>query len=641
MKRKLLGVFLAGAMAAVLAACVYDDAGVATTPPTQNEQQAGPVLFPAITGTQTIRVSVPYGEVRNHDGSLTVGRLEEQGGTMWGPESVDALANAHAFSNQVDSGENFAPIVLDVTFTPHNIADIRLISHAETLGVVGAGTNSGVNYVAMVYPALTDQIIFHQSTLQLDAFAHATITRNAIVRGVNDAIAEAGGNPRELAPINQNATTPPAGARFIPGVAHIYVPAGTYVVMDNSAPVLDIRELTPELALELGMRNAEGGAANAAIQRHGVLHNGFRRQPHPSIEERLGLATPRTASEAALADTHYFHAANIADTNLTAGGQGLAMALNQTFDYNLSPGDPNPRAGLPRGMWMTVSFGFNTFWIQERGTRTQDDFSGLVMGGHGETQTGGFANPHNIAIGDEGTSVSNHALGSYAWSQSAVFIMNDQQSTHNAVDAQSNATMTATGVRVALEQAMRRHGATDATIAGMTPIAEPLFRTGRPQGGSTNNQAGGVNGGGNSAILRPGLYTTEIAPGVEVRVLLDRAIIRHFSIAQVGAGLTLANDTQIPGWTNDNWATFRNNVLFAYAENPPAGTGGAYRLERLQAVELMEGIAPETAQAILDFVIDTVVNNDVTVEHSNLNRLGASSGGTGRDRLPATPSIRR
>ena len=194
-RRSLLGVIGAAALTVVLAACVYDADGGAVTP-------SGEVMFPNITGTQTIRVSVPYGPVRAHEGALTLGALATQNGTMWGPESVDSLANAHAFSNLVDSGENAAPLVLDVTFSPYHIADIRLVSHAETLGVVGAGTNSGVNYVAMVYPALTDQIIFHQSTLQLDAFSHATITRNAIVRGVNDAIIEAGGNPRTLAPIN-------------------------------------------------------------------------------------------------------------------------------------------------------------------------------------------------------------------------------------------------------------------------------------------------------------------------------------------------------------------------------------------------------------------------------------------------------
>ena len=643
MKRtKLFGVLTAAALSLVLAACVYDDGG-GQVGGGQQQEPAGPAVFANITGTQTIRVSVPYGAVRA-DG-LTAAAVAAQGGTMWGPESVDSLANAPAFSNLIDSYPNAAPLVLDVTFTPHRIADIRLVSHAETLGVVGAGTNSGVNYVAMVYPALTDQIVFHQSTLNIDAFTHATITRNAIVRGVNDAIIEAGGNPRELSPINQNATTPPAGARFIPGVAHIYVPAGTYVVMDPTANVLDIREITPALALELGMINAEGGRNNAAIQTHGVLHNGFRRQQTQEIADRMGqtAALQNPANPESPLFNHYIHADNISEGTWIANshGGGLALALNQTFGYDLAPGSANPRAGQARGLWMTVSFGFNTFWINERGTRTQDDFSGLVMGGHGETQTGGFANFQNIAAGDEGTSVSNNALGSYAWSQVAQFVMNDQQSTHNATDVQANATMTALGFRVGLEQAMRRHGATDATIAGMTPISEPLFRMSRPQGGSTANQAGGSNLGGATAILRPGLYTAEIAPGVSARVILDRAIIRHFNIVQTGTSNTAPTVEQIPGWDAGNWATFRNDVLFAYAAAVDAGTGGAQRLERLQAVTPMAGIDAAVAQAILDFVIATVVDNDVTVAHSSPSLLGASSGGTGRNRLPATPVINR
>jgi hypothetical protein len=630
-KKRLLGILSAAALTVVLAACVYGEAPgeiAGTTPPVTEPTVVGPVLFPGITGQQTIRVSVPYGPQRAHEGALTVGVLETQGGTMWGSESVDSLANAHAFANLVDSAANAAPIVLDVTFTPDRIVDIRLISHAETLGMSGAGTNGGVNYVAMVYPALTDQIVFHQSTLQLDAFTHATITRNAFVRGVNDAIIEAGGEPRELEPINLNATTPPAGARFIPGVVHIYVPAGTYVVMNPNAPVLDIREVTPALARELGMVNADGAVVNNGLHAHGVLHNGFRRQPHAEIEARLGVTTPRTASEAALADTHYFHAPNITAGSWIANshGGGLAMALNQTFGYDLSPGDPNPRAGLPRGMWMTISFGFNSFWINERGTRPQDDFSGLMMGGHGETQTGGFANPHNIAQGAEGTSVSANALGSYAWSQVAFFVINDEQSTHNALDVQVNATMTALGVRVAVEQAMRRQGATDATIAGMTPISEPLYRVGRAQGASTGNPTNA-----NAAILRPGLYTTEIG-GAEVRVLLDRVVIRHFSVGNTAA---------IAGWDGANWNAFRNDVLFAYAENGAAGTFGEERLARLQAVTPMAGIDAGTAQAILDFVVATIVANDVTAAHSNTNLLGASSGSTAKDRLPPTPVITR
>jgi hypothetical protein len=417
--------------------------------------------------------------------------------------------------------------------------------------------------------------------------------------------------------------------------------------MDPTARVLDIREVTPALARELGMVNDAGAAVNANIQRHGVLHNGFRRQPTPEVDARLGLAAPRAASAYASPEhhmnTHYFHAANLLTTSNwpfgTGGGndRGLPLALNNTFGYNLQPGDANPLAGQPRGTWMQISFGFNTFWINERGYQAPDDFLGLVLGGTGETMGDGFGAPHSFAAGANSTrgtevplAIYANAMGGYVWSQVAVRVMNDQQSSHNALVHQVNATMTALGYRVALEQAMRKQGATDATISGMTPLAEQLIRTGRPQGASTGNPYGG-----NAAILRPGLYTTTIA-GANLNVLLDRAYIRHLSVANTGG---------IEGWAAPNFAEFQRNVLFAYAEGnnvAQAGEMGALRLERLRAVPLMEGIAPATAQAILDFVIATVVNNDVSGNHYNPNLLGHSSvGGTGKDRLPPTPVINR
>jgi|GEM_PF-2190347 len=653
MRRKsLFGILAAAALTMVLAACVYDEAGAPTPGPGPGAQ----VLFPNITGTQTIQVSVPYipagpeggGTARNNP-------LFAVTTIVNGPASVDHLANAHAWSNITDSLDNAGPIVLDVTFTPYRIADIRLVSHAETIGMSGAGTGGGLNYLATVYPALTDQVVFRQSTLEIDAYSGSTVTRNGFLRGINDAIELAGADPRTLAPINLNATTPPAGARFIPGQVNIYIPAGTYVVMDPTANVLDIRPVTPALALELGMVNADGSANNAGIQRHGVIHNGFRRQPTPEIDARLGLATPRAQTNPeGLYFNHYIHADNLLDfPSWPYGGggannRGLPLALNHTFGYNLVPGAANPFAGQPRGIWMQITFGFNSFWVNERGAQNPDDFSGLVFGGHGETMAAGWGNPHQFATGansargtDVPLAVQNNSMGGWWWSQVAPIVINDQQSTHNALDVQVNATMTALGVRVAVEQAMRAQGATDATIAGMTPIAQPLYRTGRPQGAST-----GTPGAGNAAILRPGLHTTEVAPGVEIRVLLDRAVVRHFSFAYLGGGNAAAQETAIaagliPGWTNENFNAFRNNVLFAYAENGAAGTLGEERMARLVAVPLMEGIDAAVAQNILDFVVSTINANDVTANHSNANLLGASSGGTGKDRLPPTPVINR
>jgi hypothetical protein len=431
-------------------------------------------------------------------------------------------------------------------------------------------------------------------------------------------------------------------------MVNIYVPAGTYVVMDPAALVLDIREVTPALARELGMVNAEGAAVNAGLHRHGVLHNGFRRQPTPEVDARLGLTTPRDQTNPAGAYfNHYIHGATIPTASWPLGtgsgeGRGLALALNHSRGFNVEPGGPNPLAGQPRGMWMQISFGFNSFWINERGVQAENSQTGWVHGGHGETMRGGFGNPQQIAAGLDAVStagvpitstlaITTNTLGDYFWSQVASFVINDQQSTHNALDVQVNATMTALGVRVAVEQAMRMQGATDATIAGMTPISEPIIRTGRPQGGSTANQAGGSNLGGTTAILRPGLYTADIS-GAEVRVILDRAFVRHISVG---------NTSAIEGWVAGNWTAFNNAMLTAYAEVVEAGTGGAERLARLQAVPLMEGIAPATAQAILDFVVNTVIANDVTLAHSSPGLIGASSGGTGKDRLPATPVINR
>jgi uncharacterized protein with FMN-binding domain len=634
MKRtKLLGVVCAAALTLVLAACVYDEAGMIPhdgggQQPVQQEPQ-GNVLFTNITGEQTIRVSVPYQATRNNADTTVLEPLT-------GPESVAALANSGAWSNLVDSQENAAPLVLDVTFSPSRIVDIRLISHAETFGIQPTGTNGGVSYLQMVYPALTDQVVFHQSTLNVDAFSHATVTRNAFIRGINDAIAEAGGDATALVPQNQNATTPPAGARFIPGVVNVYVPAGRYVVMDRTANALDIREITPALALELGMVNAEGGPVNAAIQRHGVIHNGFRRQATPEINERMGIADPARGAisnpESPYAP-HYFHSATMGTNNINSSyNSGLLLAMNNSLGLNLQPGDPNPLYGQPRGIWMQISFGFNSFWVNERGTRPQDNFSGLVLGGHGETMTGGFANarqfgdetftpPNDANAPNSGTpaAVNNNTLGSY-WmmARPALSQINDHQSTHN-IDAYTNATMTMLGLRVAVEKAMVQQGA---NVAQITPIPD-LFRLPRPVGASTGNP-----GGANGLVLRPSLTQTTVG-GVNFEILMDRGVIRQF---RTNSGNEAAIQAIIPGWTNANFNAFSNSVLFMVASN----RGDQDHIAAVAELPLMEGIDAGLAAEIRQAVVDALNANDLThIDQSN--RLGYSRYGTGKDRLPPTP----
>ncbi|MDR2166904.1 MAG: FMN-binding protein [Clostridiales bacterium] len=639
MKRrtKFIGVALLAAFTLLLAACVYEGDGGAVAPVTPTPPTGEAVFTNVTAGEQVFTISVPPAAARSDHAPQTVA-----GGftAFTGPESVAAVADATAWSNDGDSLENVAPLVLEVTFTPNSIANIRVVSHAETVGQT-MGTNGGVSYLQMVYPALTDQVIFHQSTLAIDAFTHATVTRNAFLRGINEAIVEAGADPTALAPMNLNATQPPAGARFIPGVAHIYVPAGQFVVADRNAAVLDILELTPAVATQLGLVNAEGGPVNASIEQHGVLHNGMRRQATPAIDARLGLAAERAqVSPDSDYFAHYIHAPVFEPTStnpLHCRSMALMMGMNETFGLNLSYGDANPFAGEPVGLALKVSFGFNSFWINERGaSHNSADFTGLVLGAHGETMRGGFGSPANIATYMQGgerfthanitaltpLAVNSNALGDY-WGIARPVLnqINDRQSTHN-IDAFGNSTMTAVGIRVAVQQLMERQGA---NVAQITPIDEPLFRTPRARGASTGNPGGGNADG---TILRPSRTDFQVS-GVTFSVVMDREVIRQFR--------TIGDTAGIAGWDGNNWAEFRNNVLFVLAG--AAGEGGF--VARFAEVPLMAGIDAAVAQQILDGVVAAFNANNVGGEINNVNRIGYSYNSTGRDRLPAPPRINR
>jgi len=116
-----------------------------------------------------------------------------------------------------------APLVLDVTFAANRIAAIDVVSHGETL--------HGAGWFFRAYPAVPDQILVRQSTLDIDAFAGATLTRNAFVNAVNEAIALAGADPADLEPRISDA--PLAGDLFVPGFHQITVPAGTFDIDGN------------------------------------------------------------------------------------------------------------------------------------------------------------------------------------------------------------------------------------------------------------------------------------------------------------------------------------------------------------------------------------------------------------------------
>ena len=157
------------------------------------------------------------------------------------------------------------PLVLDVTFAEDQITGIDVISHGETTHSTG--------WFFRAFPAVPDQILARQSTRDIDAFTGATVTRNAFINAVNDAIAQAGASPEALVP--QISAAPLPGDRFIPGFHVITVPAGTMDIygapLTAATPADRVMLYNPEVDMTLRVsvgRNEfhlhGGGAAGLA-----------------------------------------------------------------------------------------------------------------------------------------------------------------------------------------------------------------------------------------------------------------------------------------------------------------------------------------------------------------------------------------
>ena len=116
-----------------------------------------------------------------------------------------------------------APMTVQVTFSENQIVDIELLEHNESM--------YGSGWALRALPGVPDQILVRQSTLDIDAFTGATSTRESVIAAVEEAIAEAGANPADLAP--QFITAPLPGDRFIPGFVEITVPANTMDIYGN------------------------------------------------------------------------------------------------------------------------------------------------------------------------------------------------------------------------------------------------------------------------------------------------------------------------------------------------------------------------------------------------------------------------
>jgi uncharacterized protein with FMN-binding domain len=550
MKRKrLFGVICAAALMAVLAACVYEDGGEGFVPPVTLPAEVS--VLPEATATFT-------------PGTQRI---------TFGPATS-------AETRGIDGGYSLTtPIVLDVTFETNRIAGIDLVSHGESTYGVNA-------WFFRAYPMTPDWIVVHQSTQGIDVASGGTVTQNAIIAAVNQAIELAGADPAALIP--QIPAAPLGNDRFIPGMQFVYIPAGTYVVAnpDEMVRPFELVALTPENIPQLGTGGPEA-------QRIGILHGGLRR--YRSVEQPLGAYIATAVPHGTAADQltseiqglyevpSYPHEATV-----TAG---LARALNQTFGYNLAAGDSNPRYNLPRGLWMQISFGRNHFWVGEGAVNAPVFGSGLFGGGIGETVH--IGNPQDLET------IGNNTLGTYWWSQQAHLIVNDSQSTHNlgAVDTSSNATMSARGVRVAVETAMRAAGATNDQIAAFTPLAQsPFFREVREADGTVLIPAH------SGRVDLPGF------PGVTIEVGQGRDVIRVIWVRGATA-------ETVPGWDAANWNDFRNAILFDYART---ATNGGRTIDILEGREPMAGVAPEFSEAVINFIRDFVNANTL----NNVDQTG-------------------
>lgn len=122
---------------------------------------------------------------------------EAAGAAAWDgtyvPGTYTATAKGH-------NGE----MTVEVTFTENAIADVKVTAHKETLGL-----GYGVSTAAIdAFPA---KIVESQS-LAIDAVTNATVTSNAVLMAVADAVAQAGGDAEAL-------KTP---AEKAPGEAQVY-----------------------------------------------------------------------------------------------------------------------------------------------------------------------------------------------------------------------------------------------------------------------------------------------------------------------------------------------------------------------------------------------------------------------------------
>ena len=89
----------------------------------------------------------------------------------------------------VAAGKN-GEMTVEVTFTENAIADVKVVGHKENLGLGYGVPNAPID-------AFPGKIVADQ-TLAIDVVTNATVSGNAIIAAVADAVAQAGGDPEVL-----------------------------------------------------------------------------------------------------------------------------------------------------------------------------------------------------------------------------------------------------------------------------------------------------------------------------------------------------------------------------------------------------------------------------------------------------------
>ena len=297
------------------------------------------------------------------------------------------------------------PLVLDVSFSANQITGIDVVSHGETL--YGAG------WFFRAFPAVPDQILVRQSTMEIDAFTGATRTKEAFVNAVNDAIVQAGANPAELEP--RFIDGPIYGDLFVPGFHVVTVPAGAMDIdgapLTANTPDYRVMLYSPETDMTLRVsvgRNEfhvfEGGAFG--------LGQGAGGHGEPVVLNPVGIGDGtwggRWFSQVAQQQINDFQATRI---DIGTGATRSAAAVVWGVEQALVAAGGNPAALTPRQVPPVQ---------RERNPATPD--APFFVPGHYTVTVPGYAGDITLTVTlDRSTirriAVDSHGEPEYLWNQ--------------------------------------------------------------------------------------------------------------------------------------------------------------------------------------------------------------------------------